>query len=405
MKKALAMLVSAVALLTASPVWADSTIVGSDNKFVYIQADGKGRSKIDALNAAWIEAIHTGVGQFMTGSTQNMNKYLQEKIAAYSQGKVKRFEILSESQQDGLWTIAIKAALEKDMLIQSEKSTEKSEKNTKKQRLNSDKLASLMTSVAQNQDASDIIDSFVLYESPEQYLDYSFDVQNINDQIYALHLIKVNLKKFTDDIVKNTSELFNALAEANYEAPMSNDAEKSLYERINSWAIPEDCSSRIERNRSDEETKLISYGYSRIFELLQFKPRFGLPYKYTNLSRVELCDKSIAVCDLKKYHVYIFKNKNLVNKIMKNIFNRRYKISFFTDIECGPENLRFKSSSEKVSFFAVYGDYWWNNVICPVINKSDMYLVFLIAHKLDIPQNKISQITNINGRYELKETE
>lgn len=393
-----------MAIWMGTPVWAGGVVVGDDDTFVYIQADGDGVTKMEALNHAWIEAVRMAVGMFMTGSTQISNDELQEKITAYSRGRVKTYEVLSETLKEGVWNIAIKAAIEKDVLLQSNK-------RSKKKAINSNRLANIVTSTRQSIDAKETVDNFVIYNSPEDCLDYSCDIQNVNGKIYALHLIRVNHKKFNDIVVKNISQLLDEFAEAKFDVPQgySPDTANFYAKKSNIKAIPENCSSLIERTRVNstyfigDGTTFLSDCYYYSYDIAPFDLQSCRPSKYKKQEWWNLRHRTIRVTpNLKKCKAYILHDQSLVEKIIKKISDTKYRISFFTDIECGAETLRFESHPLNVVFFAE------GNLIYPIIMKyfelhhiESRHFNIFVAHELSIPQNKISQISNITGGYDL----
>jgi len=411
MKKMFMTLMSAATLLIASPILANTFIVGDDDKFVYIQADGTGTNKIEALNSAWVEAIRTAVGMYITGKTHINNDDMQEKITAYSRGKVKTYEIISENQQDGLWNIAIKAAVEKDMLVQSEKSI-------KKRGVSSSKVAALVTSAGQSKDARDTLENVRIYGSPDECLDYSFDIQNVNGKIYAFHLIKVNHKKYSDIVVKNIAQILDEFSEAKFESyPHSVEADRNsrIVSLSHNFSIPENFASLKGRNGGpislEHGTTLLSAAYydHNMHPYNDFDFYKRMPDKYRNDFNWKLGAISI-VNNHKKCTTYMIQDRDLVKKIWKKIRGSEYALTFFTDVECGTENFHFDSDTLDVVFFASYSFYHpesgEGHKVFPLmqIQKNGMdqrSLTIFIAQEIDIAQDKISKITNVNGGYEL----
>lgn len=404
MKKMFMTLMSAATLLIASPILANTFIDGDDDKFVYIQADGTGTNKIEALNSAWVEAIRAAVGMYITGKTHINNDDVQEKITAYSRGKVKTYEIISENQQDGLWNIAIKAAVEKDMLVQAEKSTRKTHLSTAQ-------LASFVTTSEKGQDARDTIDNFIIYSSPEECLDYSFDIQNIDGKVYAFHLIKVNHRKFNNIVSKNIGLLMDEIADAKIEIPQHpsyKDKHNSQVKQADSFSIPKQCSS-IQRSQGD--TILLSPVSNGRFEpYASFYCRNkDIPAQFQD-DRSQRYKKISIASTHKKCTSYFISDEEISNKIWEKLIGKKYDLTFTTDIECNSKNIHFESDTLSVRFFS--SAYFSSGlpsegrIIYPLFQikhgTSAMRSFYIfIAHEIAIQPDEIRKITNISGGYEL----
>lgn len=404
MKKMFMTLMSAATLLIASPILANTFIDGDDDKFVYIQADGTGTNKIEALNSAWVEAIRAAVGMYITGKTHINNDDVQEKITAYSRGKVKTYEIISENQQDGLWNIAIKAAVEKDMLVQAEKSTRKTHLSTAQ-------LASFVTTSEKGQDARDTIDNFIIYSSPEECLDYSFDIQNIDGKVYAFHLIKVNHRKFNNIVSKNIGLLMDEIADAKIEIPQHpsyKDKHNSQVKQADSFSIPKQCSS-IQRSQGD--TILLSPVSNGRFEPYAsfYCCNKDIPAQFQD-DRSQRYKKISIASTHKKCTSYFISDEEISNKIWEKLIGKKYDLTFTTDIECNSKNIHFESDTLSVRFFS--SAYFSSGlpsegrIIYPLFQikhgTSAMRSFYIfIAHEIAIQPDEIRKITNISGGYEL----
>lgn len=66
---------------------------------VEVTASGQGTTKIEALNAAWTEAVRLGVGMFVSSKTQVIDDALAEEIILHSRGRVHSYKILTEEKQ------------------------------------------------------------------------------------------------------------------------------------------------------------------------------------------------------------------------------------------------------------------------------------------------------------------
>ena len=81
-----------------------------------VLAEGSGATKLEALQQAWMEAVRKGVGLFLTSKTQAVDDDVTEKIVTHSRGQVDSYKVLSEVQENGIWTVGIEASIDKDIL-------------------------------------------------------------------------------------------------------------------------------------------------------------------------------------------------------------------------------------------------------------------------------------------------
>jgi hypothetical protein len=89
----------------------------TDGKYVSVRAEGTGATKIDALNAAWIEAVRSAIGMYLSASTEVLNDDVFEKVVAYSRGRLNSYRELSSFKGgDGVWHVTIVAEIERDVL-------------------------------------------------------------------------------------------------------------------------------------------------------------------------------------------------------------------------------------------------------------------------------------------------
>lgn len=101
-------------LLVCFGLWVSLNAIGSE--MVTVEAEGSGETKMAAMKEAWTEAVRKAVGMYMTSKTETLNDDLTEQIAAYSRGQVNSFEILSETHENSIWTVKIRANVDRDIM-------------------------------------------------------------------------------------------------------------------------------------------------------------------------------------------------------------------------------------------------------------------------------------------------
>ena len=111
MKKVLCLLLVLAVLVT--PSFAD------DDKYIVVETDGQGATRIEAINAALLTAIRTAAGQFIDSKTELNNDELNEQIIAYSRGSVAGYDILSEDgtkADEGVYYVKVRVRVEREFL-------------------------------------------------------------------------------------------------------------------------------------------------------------------------------------------------------------------------------------------------------------------------------------------------
>ena len=350
---------NAVPAKSASKV--DAKPTGFDAKYVYVEADGSGTSRTEAVHSAWMEAVRTAVGMFMIGNTNINNDDIQEKITAYSRGHVDSYKVLSANQSDGIWNVRIKAKVEKDFLMEAQKTTDSSE-------LNSNRLAQVLSTAKQSTDAFATLDNFVMFNDPKGLLDYQFDLEQKDGVLYAMHLIKVNFKNYQRTVVKNVDQLLSKFVKRKFETVHEQDAVKLLNIKL---------------------PKQISY-------MQKFNPSF-----------VGVASDGGKIIELwaerNKSIIYTCHDEKLMEQIsLRFLKTNSYEINTYVNVTCNgeTEKLYGKRTLPAELLLSPFMRFPTHHqiVIVPCINT---FNYMLIAQKLDLTSDQISKISKISGGYEL----
>lgn len=97
----------------------DGASPDEDAGFILTEAEGKGKSRDEALERAWTEAIRHAVGMMIDAKTEVTQSEISEKIIAHSRGVVEKYEVLMADdgvKQKGVYSIRIKAWVRKETL-------------------------------------------------------------------------------------------------------------------------------------------------------------------------------------------------------------------------------------------------------------------------------------------------
>ena len=93
--------------------------LADDDKYIVVETDGQGATRIEAINAALLTAIRTAAGQFIDSKTELNNDELNEQIIAYSRGSVSGYDILSEDgtkASEGVYYVKVRVRVEREFL-------------------------------------------------------------------------------------------------------------------------------------------------------------------------------------------------------------------------------------------------------------------------------------------------
>ena len=97
----------------------DGASMDEDAGFFLTEAEGKGKSRDEALERAWTEAIRYAVGMMIDAKTEVTQSEISEKIIAHSRGVVEKYEVLMADdgvKKKGVYSIRIKAWVRKETL-------------------------------------------------------------------------------------------------------------------------------------------------------------------------------------------------------------------------------------------------------------------------------------------------
>lgn len=115
LKKLLILLV----IFSMTMIYAQTSQFSHDHNVTEVEVTGYGSSVQVAIQAAQREAISTAIGTFLTSETEMQNYMtVKDKILSKSEGFVKSFNVIDRVKEaDGGWTVTIKAAVAKDMIL------------------------------------------------------------------------------------------------------------------------------------------------------------------------------------------------------------------------------------------------------------------------------------------------
>lgn len=370
-----------VMLFAASAFAAENSTELNENQ-VEVKASGQGATKIDALNAAWTEAVRLGVGMFVSSKAESINDQLTEEIVLHSRGRVNSYQVLREEKKDNIWDITILAVIDKDILQEAANTVQSQEVSVDLSHLAAQKT----TEGTQKQSADELIAAFVPFENIEDYLDYSFKVEEKDGNVYAFHTLTVNEKKYKEIIVPRFTQLLDEISTGKSEEfyPDENAQYTRNYNKaIREGKTPYEISYPQQKYSLLGLTGQASSGYNKLYGVAS--------YSY---------DNAIIAKDSNKYIKYQL-SKEIHERCRSLIKNSSlFYLQFYVEIDNKDEPITFVTDSiERYVFIDLY------NNIAPVISsqsRGSYGRQMLIVHKLDIPTDYLPFIKNMKGGYIIK---
>lgn len=182
-------------------VEAKSQINVTDSKFIEVQAEGIGESKINALKNAWSEAVRQAVGVYLISDEKVIDDELVENIATYSKGQVESYQLLKSDKQSDGWHVVILAKIEKDVLKEEIQNSD-----PQKQTFSfdgSNEVAKKSTVEEKKKNAEDVISSINRLDIRDAIV-YRSEIReekiNGKNVYYVRHYIGLDVKKYLGKI-------------------------------------------------------------------------------------------------------------------------------------------------------------------------------------------------------------
>lgn len=191
---------------------------GAEN-MVEATGTGTGATKMEALQQAWLDAVRSGIGLFLTSKTVAVNDDVTEQIAMHSRGQVNAYEVLSERHAGDTWEITIKAKIDKDILQETASAAQ-----SKTLRFDAkDDAAKVISKEEKHKSQADVLRaSLDLFDFSKcfEYQNSLYKEQDRNGktQYYIQHILKFDLKKFAAQ-EKQLEKVVASISEAKQEVP------------------------------------------------------------------------------------------------------------------------------------------------------------------------------------------
>lgn len=176
------------------PQQTNSATQAQDPNKVQVEAEGIGATKLDALTAAWNEAVQKGVGLFMTSKTEVIDDKLTEKIVTHSRGQVNNYKELSAEKKEDGWHVRISAQIDKDILQETAQAITKQEVEFD----GSNIAAKMETGKNKSETQKEALEMLKDLSDWKDCLNYSFRIiHDTNEKkIFGEHSLDIDIEKY-----------------------------------------------------------------------------------------------------------------------------------------------------------------------------------------------------------------
>lgn len=349
-----------------------NTVFADDvsDKTVAVEAEGSGSTKMEALQAAWMEAVRKGVGMYMSSKTEAVDDNLTEQVVLHSRGQVNSYSVISENKENDIWNVRIKANIDKDILQETAEVTQTNKLkldgkdlaaaiDTKEKKAESQRLA-----LAEVKNILNLVD----------ILDYSANIEKFNndkgnDFYFVKFILSMNLDKWLKQV---------------------HEAEKVL-DRI--------CSKKIDVNIRKDYSKVM------LDDLRNYTPPFKDTFNWlirysTDTPRILDNIPNESICIFKsigKSKCYLFE-KGTVNDILYNEDKNRYLLQFKSNINDGLDSQEVESKVDTLTYPRSYNG---SVFVYPCFGPGNSYFMLQYNQKLDLTAEQLVKNNEITTSYTL----
>jgi hypothetical protein len=362
-----------VFLLNKTNVLAQESAAEENSEFVTVEAEGTGITKIEALNNAWSEAVKKAIGLYMVSKTSVINEDIEEKILAYSRGRVNSYKELSSSKNEDIWTVVIAAEIEKEMLIESVNTYSTTEVSIDGLNL----AATMSTDTEKELNKTLILKDFLDDFKYEDFFKITLKPSIENGQLFIYTTVEIDLIKYNNMILNNLNNVLREISIAN-ESKFLNQNEAECNKLILYRAYNFDGENTHLDNCYDYETGTVS--------------------KSNKL-------KNIVLYDIDKYYYYNINDElfELLFKSLRKLDNGSSIIYFdpVIHIEALNNDEVIASTTYSKSLRDVLGSYGFNVLeFIPIffVDSKGIYtriIIFKIPFEID--SNSLSKVTKLKA--------
>jgi len=137
-----------------------------EQQLVVAEGEGTGTDREEALRMAWQDSVRKATGLVMDATTVRKGADVVDSITLLSRGYIEKYELLDESEKDGLFHTKVKAWIRRDIILQGLLAEKPSEYVMEGRSL----YARALTREQQIREAIDILDEWFTAFKYENYL-------------------------------------------------------------------------------------------------------------------------------------------------------------------------------------------------------------------------------------------
>lgn len=373
------------AIQTSDTTSAPPPELSTSNGKISVQAEGVGQTKIEAFNAAWVEAVRLGVGMFMTSSTTVVDDKLTEEIVTHSRGTVNSYSVLEERKTADGWQVRIAANIDQDILQETVAASQ-----SKVIAVDGKNMAAQLSSM-QTRQKSEV----ELLSGDSGVLDFKdclvHDVklhQGKRDGkpfTYAVHKLYIDPNKYLFK-VKNAMTVLNSVAVSKSEGTFKNiDVNESAFATIKNVST---IDGKIMQSKLDDIKfgEFMDTGTYDIYNLYQSNISYGSG------------DPGVAMAlNNARFIKYQLSDKKLLAGIPT-----KYKIRFYVESDDGFGDVAAYTQESKF----VPGFNSSTSTFCPVVSYGyhlEPAPVLLFIQELQITPDQLVSMKSVKGGYILEE--
>lgn len=382
---------------------------------VTVEATGSGPTKLAALKEAWTEAVRKAVGMYMTTKTETLNDELTEQIAAYSRGQVNSFETLSETQDNGIWIIKIRANVDRDIMNEIAAPATRQAVKVDGASL----AAQMQTSKDQKKDALEILKTSTLFDF-SKCLEYSAQLKKVDldgqTYFFMQNTIKMNLKNFRQQ-ENELEKLVATLATSKRNMRFDQPAVKQYLARMNQDI---DVLNNFVQNRKENFSRVMKQSNrGKLNGIAIFAPWRAWSYDYGAYEPSgQIIDNKVPDLTNDNQQDEICFMKNSANAVcygvspeIKNAIYDKSVVTIQFDVESENEFDNNVATSPEIYIFFAHNSRGRSLIFSPILSVSEtvnkvpdtrnkvLCSVFIYDIFLNLSVEELAETGNLTGKF------
>jgi hypothetical protein len=279
-------------------VYAQDLSTSDGSKYITVEAEGSGATKLEALNSAWSEAVKKAIGLYMVSKTSVIDEDIEEKILVYSRGRVNSYKEISSNKVNDIWLVKIEAEIEKEILIETVNAYSTSELPIDGLNL----AATLSTDSEKELNKTLLLKDFFDSFTYEDLFKITLKPLVENGQLYVLTTIELDYDVYRNLILGKLNNILEQISISKENKFLNGDNVKcnkflitNTYKFHDNYKLPEPTCNFFQRGNyyyPNDELRIVIYDVDRSFDYIIRDDLFQLINHmtsiYSNNQRFEL---------------------------------------------------------------------------------------------------------------------